>query len=115
VLAIIPFGYMSNVLGSSGRKLTTFSMHGVNRMVTLFAGLLLITQYRRRLAFSCKFTTSSTRRASSYANSSHRRSIVVLHLQPRSFLETAVRPMLMSAMKSEPALIGPIVMGTFNR
>jgi len=60
VLAIIPFGYMSNVLGSSGRKLTTFSMHGVNRMVTLFAGLLLITQYRRRLAFSCKFTTSST-------------------------------------------------------
>ena len=42
VLAVIPFGDMSNVLGSGGRKLTAFSVHGVTCAVMLFAGLLLI-------------------------------------------------------------------------
>jgi hypothetical protein len=42
VLAIIPFGDMSNVLGSGGRKVTAFSVHGVTCAVMLFAGLLLI-------------------------------------------------------------------------
>lgn len=42
VLAIIPFGDMSNVLGSGGRKVTAFSVHGVTCAVVLFAGLLLI-------------------------------------------------------------------------
>ena len=42
VFAIIPFGDMSNVLGSGGRKATAFFVHGVTCAVMLFAGLLLI-------------------------------------------------------------------------
>ena len=42
VFAIIPFGDMSNVLASGGRKLTAFSVHGVTCTVMLLAGLLLI-------------------------------------------------------------------------
>ena len=42
VLAVIPFGDMSNVLASGGRKLTAFSVHGVSCAVMLFASLLLI-------------------------------------------------------------------------
>jgi hypothetical protein len=42
VLAIIPFGDMSNILGSGGRKATAFSVHGVTCAVMLVAGLLLI-------------------------------------------------------------------------
>jgi len=42
VFAIIPFGDMSNVLGSGGRKATAFSVHGVTCEVMLFTGLLLI-------------------------------------------------------------------------
>jgi hypothetical protein len=42
VLAIIPCGDMSIVLGSGGRKVTAFSVHGVTCAVMLFAGLLLI-------------------------------------------------------------------------
>ena len=42
VLAVIPFGDMSNVLGSGGRKVAAFSVHGVTCAVMLFAGLLLI-------------------------------------------------------------------------
>ena len=42
VFAIIPFGDMSNVLLSGGRKVTAFSVHGVTCAVMLFAGLLLI-------------------------------------------------------------------------
>ena len=42
VLAIIPFGDMSNVLASDGRKVTAFSVHGITCAVMLFAGLLLI-------------------------------------------------------------------------
>lgn len=42
VLAIIPFGDMSNVLGSGGRKVTAFSVHGVTCAFMLLAGLLLI-------------------------------------------------------------------------
>lgn len=42
VLAIIPFGDMSNVLASGGRKVTAFSVHGITCAVMLFAGLLLI-------------------------------------------------------------------------
>src|SRR5271156_471855 len=42
VFAVIPFGDMSNVLGSGGRKATAFSVHGVTCAVMLFAGLLLI-------------------------------------------------------------------------
>ncbi len=42
VFAIIPFGDMSNVLSSRGRKATAFSVHGVTCAVMLFAGLLLI-------------------------------------------------------------------------
>jgi hypothetical protein len=41
-LATIPFGDMSNVLVSGGRKVTAFSVHGVTCAVMLFAGLLLI-------------------------------------------------------------------------
>ncbi|HWB83186.1 MAG TPA: DUF4267 domain-containing protein [Bryobacteraceae bacterium] len=40
--AIIPFGDMSNILVSGGRKFTAFSIHGVTCAVMLFAGLLLI-------------------------------------------------------------------------
>ena len=42
VFAIIPFGDMSNVLLSGGRKVTAFSVHGVTCAVMLFAGILLI-------------------------------------------------------------------------
>lgn len=42
VFAIIPFGDMSNILVSGGRKVTAFSVHGVTCAVMLFAGLLLI-------------------------------------------------------------------------
>ena len=41
-LAIIPFGDMSNILGSGGRKATAFFVHGVTCAVMLVAGLLLI-------------------------------------------------------------------------
>jgi hypothetical protein len=42
VFAIIPFGDMSNIVMSSGRKATAFSVHGVTCAVMLVAGLLLI-------------------------------------------------------------------------
>lgn len=42
VFALIPFGDMSNILASGGRKATAFSVHGVTCAVMLFAGLLLI-------------------------------------------------------------------------
>ena len=42
VFALIPFGDMSNILVSGGRKATAFSVHGVTCAVMLFAGLLLI-------------------------------------------------------------------------
>jgi hypothetical protein len=42
VFAIVPFGDMSNILVSGGRKTTAFSVHGVTCAVMLFAGLLLI-------------------------------------------------------------------------
>ena len=42
VFAIIPFGDMSNILVSGGRKATAFSVHGVTCAVMLVAGLLLI-------------------------------------------------------------------------
>lgn len=42
VFALIPFGDMSNILASGGRKVTAFSMHGVTCLVMLIAGLLLV-------------------------------------------------------------------------
>ena len=42
VLAIIPFGDMSNILGSGGSKSTALSIHGVTCAVMLVVGLLLI-------------------------------------------------------------------------
>ena len=42
VFALIPFGDMSNILVSGGRKVTAFSVHGVTCVVMLFAGLVLI-------------------------------------------------------------------------
>ena len=42
VFAIIPFGDMSNIVVSGGRKATAFSVHGVTCAVMLVAGLLLI-------------------------------------------------------------------------
>jgi hypothetical protein len=42
VLAIIPFGDMSDVLVSGGRKATAFSIHGGTCAVMLIAGLLLV-------------------------------------------------------------------------
>lgn len=42
VFALIPFGDMSNILVSGGRKITAFSVHGVTCLVMLVAGLLLI-------------------------------------------------------------------------
>ena len=42
VLALIPFGDMSNVVLSGGRKLTAFCVHGVTCAVMVFAGLLLV-------------------------------------------------------------------------
>jgi hypothetical protein len=42
VLAIIPFGDMSNILGSGGSKSKAVSVHGVTCAVMLVVGLLLI-------------------------------------------------------------------------
>ena len=42
VEAVIPFGDMSNILVSGGRRATAFSVHGVTCAVMLVAGLLLI-------------------------------------------------------------------------
>jgi len=42
VFAIIPFGDMSTILLSGGRRATAFSVHGLTCAVMLFAGLLLI-------------------------------------------------------------------------
>jgi hypothetical protein len=42
VEAIIPFGDMSIILGSGGRKAAAFSVHGVTCAVMLVVGLLLI-------------------------------------------------------------------------
>jgi len=42
VFAVIPFGDMSNILVSGGRKATAFSVHGVTCAVMLVVGLLLI-------------------------------------------------------------------------
>jgi len=42
VFAIIPFGDMSNILGSGGSKSTAFSVHGVTCAVMLVVSLLLI-------------------------------------------------------------------------
>lgn len=41
-LAVIPFGDMSNILVSGGRKVTAFSVHGVTCVVMIVAGLLSI-------------------------------------------------------------------------
>ncbi len=40
--AIIPFGDMSNILASGGRKSTAFSVHGLTCAVMLIVGLSLI-------------------------------------------------------------------------
>ena len=42
VFAIIPFGDMSNILGSGGSKSKAFSVHGVSCAVMLVVGLSLI-------------------------------------------------------------------------
>jgi uncharacterized membrane protein len=42
VLAVIPFGDMSIILGSGGSKSKAFSIHGVTCAVMLAVGLLLI-------------------------------------------------------------------------
>ena len=42
VLAIIPFGDMSNILSSGGSKSTAFSVHGIACAVMLVVGLLLM-------------------------------------------------------------------------
>jgi hypothetical protein len=42
VFALIPFGDMSNILVSGGRKSTAFSVHGVTCAVMLVASFLLI-------------------------------------------------------------------------
>ena len=42
VEAVIPFGDMSNILASGGRKVTAFSVHGVTCAVMLVVGLFLI-------------------------------------------------------------------------
>lgn len=42
IFALVPFGDMSNILMSGGRKRTAFSVHGVTCLVMIFAGLLLI-------------------------------------------------------------------------
>ena len=42
VEAVIPFGDMSIILGSGGRKATAFSVHGITCAVMLVVGLLLI-------------------------------------------------------------------------
>ena len=42
VFAIIPFGDMSNIIVSGGRRATAFSIHGVTCAVMIVVGLLLI-------------------------------------------------------------------------
>jgi hypothetical protein len=42
VEAVIPFGDMSNILVSGGRKATAFAVHGVTCAAMLVVGLLLI-------------------------------------------------------------------------
>jgi Domain of unknown function (DUF4267) len=42
VFAVIPFGDMTNILASGGKKTTAFSVHGLTCAVMLAAGLLLI-------------------------------------------------------------------------
>ena len=42
VFAMIPFGDMTNILLSGGRRATAFSVHGVTCAVMLAAGLLLV-------------------------------------------------------------------------
>ena len=42
VFALIPFGDMSNILASDGRKTTALSVHGVTCAVMLVVGLVLI-------------------------------------------------------------------------
>jgi hypothetical protein len=42
VFAIVPFGDMSIILGSGGRKAAAFSVHGFTCAVMLVVGLLLI-------------------------------------------------------------------------
>lgn len=42
VLAIIPFGDMSNILISGGRKKTAFLVHGITCLSMILGGLLLI-------------------------------------------------------------------------
>jgi hypothetical protein len=42
VFALIPFGDMSNIVISGGRKNIAFSVHGVTCAVMLLAGLLLV-------------------------------------------------------------------------
>ena len=42
VLALIPFGDMSNVLASGGSKATALSVHGLTCLVMLLTGLLLV-------------------------------------------------------------------------
>jgi len=42
VLAIVPLGDMSNVLGSGGSKSKAFFIHGVTCAVMLVVGVLLI-------------------------------------------------------------------------
>jgi hypothetical protein len=42
VFAVIPFGDMSNILGSGGSRSKAFSVHGVTCAVMLVVGLVLI-------------------------------------------------------------------------
>ena len=42
VFAVIPFGDMSNILVSGGRKATAFSVHGVTCAVMLVVGIMLV-------------------------------------------------------------------------
>jgi hypothetical protein len=42
VFALIPFGDMSNILLSGGRKDTALSIHGVTSMLVILAALMLI-------------------------------------------------------------------------
>lgn len=42
VFATIPFGDMSDILWSGGRKVTAFSVHGVTCVVMIVAGVFLI-------------------------------------------------------------------------
>lgn len=43
--AIIPFGDMSNVLASGGRKATAFLVHGITCAVMIVAGLFMIQAF----------------------------------------------------------------------